>query len=255
MKVTRRAIVIPDQHFPIHDEAAIKVVLKAIKIVKPNVFINLGDVGEWESVSGWKYKRRKRPPLEYQIPIVDEEIRLVNEQIDRFDEALDKVGCKEKHICSGNHDEWLTYGFVEEYPYLEDYTFLKACKWKERGYKFKEWNEPLKIGKLTFIHGAYITTNHAKQHLLAYGENIMYGHTHDIQRHTLTRLGGTISSWSLGCLKDMSSSNNKWLKNKLHNWNHAFAVIDWFSNGDFIVDVVEIINGKTTLWGKTLKGE
>ena len=71
MKVTRRAIVIPDQHFPIHDEAAIKVVLKAIKIVKPNVFINLGDVGEWESVSGWKYKRRKRPPLEYQIPIVD----------------------------------------------------------------------------------------------------------------------------------------------------------------------------------------
>ena len=62
-----RAIVIPDQHFPIHDESAVKVVLKAIEFVKPDIFINLGDVGEWESVSAWAYKRRKRPPIEYQL--------------------------------------------------------------------------------------------------------------------------------------------------------------------------------------------
>jgi predicted phosphodiesterase len=255
MKVTRRAIVIPDQHFPLHDEKAVNVVLKAIKIVKPSTFINLGDVGEWESVSAWRWKRKRKPPLEYQLPEVDKEIKKVNKQIDRFDEALDSIGCKGRYICAGNHDEWLTHGFVNEYPYLEDYTFLEACKWKERGYKYKEWNEPLKIGKITFIHGAYINQFHAKKHLMAYGENIMYGHTHDIQRHTLTRLGGTISSWSLGCLKDMSSKKNAWLKNRLHNWNHAFAVIDWFKNGDFIVNVVEIINGKTTLWGEMLKGD
>ena len=53
----------------------------------------------------------------------------------------------------------------------------------------------------------------------------------------------------------MSSKKNAWLKNRLHNWNHAFAVIDWFTNGDFIVNVVEIINGKTTLWGEMLKGD
>ena len=39
----KRAIVIPDQHFPIHDESAVKVVLKAIEFVKPDIFINLGD--------------------------------------------------------------------------------------------------------------------------------------------------------------------------------------------------------------------
>ena len=55
----KRAIVIPDQHFPIHDESAVKVVLKAIEFVKPDIFINLGDVGEWSSVSGHRYKRRK----------------------------------------------------------------------------------------------------------------------------------------------------------------------------------------------------
>ena len=52
----KRAIVIPDQHFPIHDESAVKVVLKAIEFVKPDIFINLGDVGDWESVSAWAYK-------------------------------------------------------------------------------------------------------------------------------------------------------------------------------------------------------
>ena len=45
----KRAVVIPDQHFPIHDEKAVKVVLKAIEEIKPDIFINLGDVGEWST--------------------------------------------------------------------------------------------------------------------------------------------------------------------------------------------------------------
>ena len=47
----KRAIIIPDQHFPIHDERAVDIVLQAIEYIQPEIFINLGDVGEWESVS------------------------------------------------------------------------------------------------------------------------------------------------------------------------------------------------------------
>ena len=253
MSLTKRAIVIPDQHYPIEDKKAVSVVLQAIEIVKPDLFINLGDVGEWESVSAWKYKKIKRPPLEYQIPFVDEEIRLTNKGIDAFDKALKKVGCKWKIICAGNHDEWLD-AFAMEHPYLEDYTFRKACKWDKRGYEYHRYNEPVKIGKLTFIHGAYATMYHAKKHLDAYGENIIYGHVHDIQRHTKTDLGGTKAAWSLGCLKDMSAEKNRWLKGRLHNWNHAFGIIDWFENDNFKIEVIEIIDGQTTLWGQELHG-
>ena len=56
-----------------------------------------------------------------------------------------------------------------------------ALRLKERGYKYYEYNEPLKLGKVSFIHGAFATNLHAKKHLLAYGENIIYGHTHDVQ--------------------------------------------------------------------------
>ena len=53
----------------------------------------------------------------------------------------------------------------------------------------------------------------------------------------------------------MSKHENKWLKGRLVNWNHAFGIIDWFENGDFKVEIIEIINGRTTLWGKQIKGE
>ena len=92
MRIVKRGIVIPDQHFPIHSQEAVNCVLRAIEIVKPDIFINLGDVGEWESVSPWKYKgNRKRPPLEYVLPEVEKEIKAVNEGLDQFDEACEKV--------------------------------------------------------------------------------------------------------------------------------------------------------------------
>ena len=56
----------------------------------------------------------------------------------------------------------------------------------------------------------------------------------------------------MGCLKDMSREKNKWLQGRLHNWNHAFGIIDWFKDGTFKLEVVEIINGRTTLWGEVI---
>ena len=60
----KRAIVTPDKHFPIHDQKAINVVCKAIEIVKPNIYIDLGDTGEWEHFSNhfWKGKNQKYCP-------------------------------------------------------------------------------------------------------------------------------------------------------------------------------------------------
>ena len=194
--------------------------------------------------------------MEDLIPLLDSDIAEVNAGMDWIDESLDKIGCKERHFIQGNHEVWLDK-FVTRYPYLSHYETSKALKLKERGYKYHPYNKKknLKIGKLNFTHGKYVPKYHAYKHLDHYGENIMYGHTHDLQRFTETGLGGTQSAWSLGCLKDMSSEKNKWLKGNLHNWNHAFAIIDWFKNGDFKVEVVEIIKGRTTVWGELLDGK
>ena len=92
--VIKRAIITPDKHAPIHDKAAINVVKQAIELVKPEIYVDLGDLGEFGSVSHWQWKRKKKPPLEYIMPKVDEDIKGVNELLDIIDESLDKVNCK-----------------------------------------------------------------------------------------------------------------------------------------------------------------
>ena len=251
----KRAVVIPDVHFPFQDDKAISCVLKAIKLVKPEIFICLGDLGEWHSVSPWRYKRRRRPPLEYTIDDLVKEAELVNKGLDRFDDVLKEVKCTEKHMIEGNHDNWLNF-FVEEYPYLSQYEFKNIMNLKERGYKYYKYGKYLKIGKLYFYHGGHYTTvYHTRQHAMNLGKNIVYGHVHDVQRIGVTHVDGAHHGFSLGCLKDMSADSNIWLKGRYVNWAHAFGIIDWFPNGDFRLDVVDITNGKTFVWGQPISGD
>ena len=96
--VVKRAIITPDKHFPLADLPAINCVKKAIEIVKPDLYVDLGDVGEWHGSSHWQWRKKKRPPLEYQIPFIDKDVVDVNKGMDMLDESLDKVNCKEKYM-------------------------------------------------------------------------------------------------------------------------------------------------------------
>jgi hypothetical protein len=250
----RRCVVTPDKHFPYADDPAIKVLCKAIEIVKPDIYVDLGDVGEWENFSHWKFKRKRRPPLEYLIPDLETDIIDVNTGMDRIDESLDKVGCKEKHITEGNHDNWLN-AFVEEHPYISRYTFKSAVMLDERGYNYHPFGKHLRIGKLYFYHGhQYGGQYHAANHLRKLGCNVMYGHWHDLQHMTATHMDGPKAAWSIGCLKDMSSDKNEWLSHRNVNWAHAFAIVDFYEEGRFTVNVVQIIDGKCSIWGELVNG-
>ena len=253
--VVKRIIVTSDKHFPLADKKAINVVCKAIEKVKPDAYVDLGDTGEWGYFSTHYWRGRSQKPMEDLIPLLNKDVRDVNKGMDIIESSLDIACVKERHFIQGNHELWLD-NFVERYPYLSHYKTENALRLKERGYKYYPYNKRklLKIGKLNFTHGKYTPIHHAKKHLATYKENIMYGHTHDLQRFTDTGAGGTTSAWSLGCLKDMSIDED-WLRGSLVNWNHAFAIVDIFKNKDFKVEVVEIVKGRTTLWGELIIGE
>ena len=252
--VVTRGIVTPDKHFPLHDAPAISVVCMAISIIKPDFYIDLGDSAEFSSVSHWQWKKKKRPPLEYQLPRVYEDIGEVNKGLDIIDESLDKANVKTRYFCEGNHEQWLN-NFSEENPYLEGLNVKDALLLEQRGYEYYPNGKYLKLGKLWFYHGNHFGgIAHARNHLLKLGCNIVYGHHHDLQMHSVTHIDGPKSAWSLGCLKDMSDEANQWLNNRKTNWAHAFAVVDFFADGDFTVHVVNIVNGRTSLWGEIIDG-
>ena len=58
----RTAIVTPDKHFPQHDQKAVNVVCQAIMKVKPDIYIDLGDTGEWSYFSNHYWKGRHAKP-------------------------------------------------------------------------------------------------------------------------------------------------------------------------------------------------
>tara|TARA_Y100001938_G_scaffold147592_1_gene229119 strand:+ start:5565 stop:6347 length:783 start_codon:yes stop_codon:yes gene_type:complete len=252
--VVKRAIVTPDKHFPLADMAAIDVLCQAIEIVKPDIYIDLGDVGEWHGCSHWQWTKRKRPPLEYQLPFIEQDIVDVNKGMDIIDESLDKTNCKEKYMIEGNHDDWMNR-FVDEHPYLQEMRFKECVNLKQRGYKYYPAGKYLRIGKLWYYHGHHFAgVHHTRNHLIRTGANVMYGHHHDIQQTSITHMDGVKSAWSIGCLKDMSIEQNAWLGGRNINWSHAFAIVDYYENGFFTVHVIQIINGKTSLWGELLDG-
>jgi hypothetical protein len=252
--VVKRGIVTPDKHFPLHDGPAINVLKKSIEIVKPDFYVDLGDTGEWQSCGSWQWKKKKRPPLEYQLPYIDKEIIEVNKGMDLIDESLDKAKVKERHFCEGNHDDWLNR-FVEENPYLDKYLAKTAMKLKERGYEYHINGKYLKIGDMYYYHGNHFAgINHTRNHLLRLGCNVMYGHHHDLQMASVTHIDGPKSAWSIGCLKDMSAEKNTWLGGRQINWAHAFAVVDYFANNQSVVHIIQIVDGVTSLWGELING-
>ena len=162
--VVKRAIVTPDKHFPLADMDAISCLKQTIEIVKPDIYVDLGDVGEWGSFSHWKFKRKKAPPLEYMIDDFDQDVREVNVGMDWIDESLDKANCKKRYMTEGNHDDWLNMA-VEKYPYIPQYKFASAVDLKGRGYIYYPFGKHLKIGKLYLYHGhQYGGQYHAANH-------------------------------------------------------------------------------------------
>ena len=252
--VIKRVVVTPDKHFPLHDQKAINVLCKTIEIVKPDAYIDLGDVGEWHAFSAWRFKRKKAPPLEYLIKDFEQDVKDVNAGMDMIDESLDKTNCTERYITEGNHDNWLNMA-VEKYPYIPQYKFANAVDLAGRGYTYYPFGKHLRMGKLYFYHGhQYGGQYHASNHLRKLGCNVMYGHCHDLQQMSATHMDGAKSAWSIGCLKDMSPKSNNWLANRRINWAHAFAIVDFFNKGLFTVHIIQIINGKTSLWGELVEG-
>lgn len=253
--VTERWIVATDSHYPLHDRKANDCVLQAILKVKPDGFIHLGDLGEWASFSHWQWKRRKKPPLEHQIPVIDKEIKEVLTYCNELDKVLDKAKVKKRVQIAGNHEAWIDQ-FVEEYPYMKEYTIPRILQLKERGFSYVPNDEKYKIGKLYLYHGnLYGGENHTKNHLRKMGVNIMYGDRHSIEQSSITHVDGEKSAWCIGCLKSLKPEDNEFMKGRPHNWGHAFAIVDVFDKGMFSVDVHRIINGMCSLWGEVLYGK
>ncbi len=247
------------------DPRALDCFLQAISIVKPTIYVDIGDAGEWASASHWRYARRKRPPMAYVLRELREEVAAVNNDLDRIDAALGS-GCREKVFIEGNHECWID-NLVEEQatsdgagdsPLEHDTSAPGGKGWrpqhlmalKRRGYRYAPYGEIIRIGQLAMYHGGHWTVKyHAARHLSELGSSVMYGHTHDVQVAHQSTLDNPNGAWAIGCLCKL---DKPFLKGRPTAWAHAFAIVHFEKNGEFVVEIVHIYNGTCYVNGRRI---
>lgn len=207
---------------------------------KPDMTILLGDLMELEMISFFaKNNLRAREQMR-----LNNDFEFTNEVLN----WIDKFTKGNKVYLEGNHESRLNQ-YLDENPELEGLLSIeKNLYLKERGWKYFKEGRLIKVGHSFFTHGWYYNLHHSKKHVSELGENLFYGHTHDVQSFSKPNPSQMpIIGQSLGCL---CSLNPIWKRNKPNRWVNAFGVFYFSKNGDFTYYTPIIINGRFWWNGK-----
>jgi len=246
-----RLLVLPDIHFPKQSKRAYGVVMKYVEDFKPEVVVNLGDLGDFAGVGHWnrqRYKMRKNYPVKRDLDMCyahHKRLRDISPDADIY-------------TLGGNHDQEWPERYIEDHPEMEGYfDFERDMGFKDFNINYiKRENQPLKIGKVRFVHGWFTGIHHAKKHAEHIHNNIVYGHAHDVQMFTPKNYDPQhrFTSMCIGHL--MEEKKAEFLKDQPTNWMLAFAhgYIDK-ATGDFDLWIVQLPNYRFHgLDGKLYKG-
>lgn len=234
-----KALVQPDTHAKYADAGALSCFMSFAKYYKPDVHIILGDYVDCEGLSHW-------PADELSPRRIVPELKLARELLGRIVAATPY--CTTRIYLEGNHEAWITQA-LNNMPELFDgladldieinlKTLLGLSKF---GYELFPLNHLIKVGKAHFTHGIYTGSAHAKKHLSVFKANIYYGHLHDMQAHQETGMDGPTEAASLGCLARLDA---RFLKGKPNNWSHGLGTFEFFRDGNYTRNIMQMINGR-----------
>lgn len=103
----------------------------------------------------------------------------------------------------------------------------------------------IQLGKCHFTHGSHIGRHAASSHLVEFGANVVYGHTHRCDSFvTRSVSAGEIGAWCPGCLCKLQPY---WRHTQLTGWSHGYGLQLVRPNGEFLHINVPIIDGRSFL--------
>lgn len=188
-------------------------------------YINLGDTYDMNVISSHNLNNLRAVRGES----VEGQYRAGNAYLTQHWKAS---GVKRMEMLEGNH-EYRVERYISANPELENLLEVERhlpdfVNW----IPFWSRHEILTVGKATFIHGRHITKNHPELTLRDYGQNVFYGHTHDMVSAALRHHGAdsTKLAHSLGCLCEY---NQPYLRGGPTKWSQGFAVFHFWPDGKF----------------------
>lgn len=189
----KRVVVVNDIHIPFHDIAVVDWAINFIEFLNPHEIVLNGDVVDCYTISAFD-----RNPLTSSTLLdeIDEARRLM--------ERLEWIPIK--WWLGGNHEDRLRRYIWRKAPelgVLPELEFPSLFKLKDHGFKWRNYGEIHKVGKLHVTHGN-IARKHsgetARAHFEQFGKSVLVGHTHRLGAFYKTRLGRPYVAFENGCL-------------------------------------------------------
>lgn len=248
--------IIPDTHGSHVDPQAFAACMGDLAAIQPTEVVMLGDHidcgGFLAQHHTWGYVAETDYTFE-------QDIVATNAQLDEIQKAAPAATV---YYLEGNHERrierWCVTqalrGRVDASHLLrlfgvesQLYLVKRGVRHFKQGVRYDNLPVPsaIKLGKCVFTHGEYTGPNAARRHVEKYGANVVFGHVHTIQQHTVRTVSqGVICGWSVGCLCVLQPA---WMHSAITNWAHGYA-IQWVRpNGEFLHATIPIIDGQSFL--------
>lgn len=233
-----KVLIISDLHFPYQDNNAIRKAIEYGKEKKVNCILINGDLFDFACISRHEKDWRQRS--------VAQEFKAVR----TFLNSLRKHFPKAKIVYKlGNHDErWEKWLFLKAPEIFDDPEFKLETRLKLGELRIDIVKEklPIKIGKLTCLHGHELAggsggVNPARATFLKTLDSVLVGHYHKRSSHDETTMNGNvISVQSQGCLCEMHPHFMP-----INKWQQGFSYVEHdIKTGDYIIHNKVIIKNK-----------
>lgn len=257
-------VIIPDLHGAYLDPDAVAVFFDDLKKLNPDVIVQLGDVIEAGGFMSGHHVDVYAAQTAYSY---EHDVAAANQFLDRLAELCPSA---EVHMLQGNHDHRVERWCVAQtLRSTKDAMFLERCvgpesamKLKDRGIRYYRKDTQyqglpicgaMRLGTAKhpcyFTHGISTAKHAAHAHFLQFGSNVVFGHTHRIDKFAGNTVhGGSFEANSPGCLCKLSAL---WLHGSPNNWQHGYGVQIVNKSGRFSHQNVRIENGHSDLVKET----
>jgi len=206
-----KVFVIPDTHFPFHNEDALKAILDLIKKEKPTHVVQIGDL-----LDQYVFSRYSRTPSITPKEDVTYGLAVAARMWKDIKKIVPRAKC---YQILGNHDIRLCKRISEKLPELADFFNVKDL-YKFDGVKVLESDRDfLEIDGVIYVHGWLSKSlDHAKH----FNKPTVHGHRH----RPCIDVEGQLWSMDVGFIADEQSVPLNYTMSKLTKWRMACGLVD-----------------------------
>lgn len=239
-------VIIPDVHRPFHSKVGWRLLVKAIKAIKPAYAIILGDFGDFYSISS-----HQRSPDKRNLLLIDE-VTDVESGLTELDEAL---GDAKKYFIQGNHEWRFDRYIADRAPELYGLTdTAKLFGLKRRGWHYTPYHSHVKVGKVFYTHDTgKAGLNAHRQAEQAFSDNAVIGHTH---RMALEVRGNSRGQPHIcghfGWLGDITAAEYMHLINARRDWTLGFGTGWMKKDGTTFLQMHPIVKDEVCVDGQLI---